>query len=79
MAPVVHSQWLEHGWWIEAEGMHKSYLWITDFTVEEGRYWIALGHSFGVIEAMSGTANGRMPRKRAPTFRNDATGTFSIR
>jgi hypothetical protein len=55
MAPKVHSKWLEHGWRIVANAIEKPFLWITDFPIEEGRYWSTLGNSYGVIESLVGT------------------------
>jgi hypothetical protein len=49
MALKVGNEWKEHGWWIKVDGTQKPVLWITFYTVVEGRYWSAVGKSFGEI------------------------------
>ena len=58
MAPKVHLWWLDHGWWFVAHGTRRPVLWITDFPIEEGRYWAALSSLYGVVGALLGTIDG---------------------
>ena len=43
----------EHGWWIKVDATQKHVLWITSYTVVEGRYWSAVGKSFREISTIS--------------------------
>jgi hypothetical protein len=53
MALQVGNEWKEHGWWIKVDATQKPVLWITSYMVVEGRYWSAVGISFGEILAIS--------------------------
>jgi hypothetical protein len=53
MALKVGNEWKEHGWWIKVDATQKPVLWITSYTVVEGRYWSAVGKSFGEISTIS--------------------------
>jgi hypothetical protein len=53
MALKVGNEWKEHGWWIKVDTTQKPVLWITSYTVVEGRYWSAVGKSFGEISTIS--------------------------
>jgi hypothetical protein len=53
MALKVGNEWEEHGWWIKVDATQKHVLWITSYTVVEGRYWSAMGKSFGEISTIS--------------------------
>jgi hypothetical protein len=53
MALKVGNEWKEHGWWIKVDGTQKPMLWITSYTVVEGRYWSAVGKSFGNFLSIS--------------------------
>jgi hypothetical protein len=53
MALKVGNEWKEHGWWIKVLATQKPVLWITSYTVVEGRYWSAVGKSFGEISTIS--------------------------
>jgi hypothetical protein len=53
MALKVGNEWKEHGWWIKVDATQKPVLWITFYTVVEGRYWSATGKSFGEILTIS--------------------------
>jgi hypothetical protein len=39
MALTVGNEWKEHGWWIKVDATQKPVLWITSYTVVEGRHW----------------------------------------
>jgi len=60
MALKVHSNWLEHGWWIELNATWNPNLWTTEFAIEEGHQWSPLGSTNGIIMALVGTANARV-------------------
>jgi hypothetical protein len=47
------NEWKEHGWWIKVDATQKPMLWITSYTVVEGRYWSTVGKSFGEILTIS--------------------------
>jgi hypothetical protein len=47
------NEWKEHGSWIKVNATQKPVLWITSYTVVEGRYWSAVGKSFGEISTIS--------------------------
>jgi hypothetical protein len=49
----VGNEWKEHGWWIKVDATQKPVLWITSYTVVEGRYWSAVEKSFGEISTIS--------------------------
>jgi hypothetical protein len=49
----VGNEWKEHGWWIKVDATQKPVLWITSYTVVEGRYWSAMRKSFGEISTIS--------------------------
>jgi hypothetical protein len=53
MALKVRNEWKEHGWWIKVDATQKPVLWITSYTVVEGRYWSAVEKSFGEISTIS--------------------------
>jgi hypothetical protein len=53
MALKVGNEWKEHDWWIKVDATQKLVLWITSYTVVEGRYWSAVGKSFGEISTIS--------------------------
>jgi hypothetical protein len=53
MALKVGNEWKEHSWWIKVDATQKPVLWITSYTVVEGRYWYAVGKSFGEISTIS--------------------------
>jgi hypothetical protein len=53
MALKVGNEWKEHGWWIKVNATQKPVLWITSYMVVEGRYWSAVGKSFGEISTIS--------------------------
>jgi hypothetical protein len=53
MALKVGNEWKEHGWWIKVDATQKPVLWITSYTVVEGRYWSIVGKSFGEISTIS--------------------------
>jgi hypothetical protein len=53
MALQVGNEWKEHGWWIKVDATQKPVLCITSYMVVEGRYWSAVGISFGEILAIS--------------------------
>jgi hypothetical protein len=53
MALKVGNEWKEHGWWIKVDATQKHVLWITSYTVVEGRYWSAVDKSFGEISTIS--------------------------
>jgi hypothetical protein len=53
MALKVGNEWKEHGWWIKVDATQKPVLWITYYTVVEGRYWSAVEKSFGEISTIS--------------------------
>ena len=53
MALKVGNEWKEHGWWIQVNATEKPVLWITSYLVVEGRYWFAVGKSFGEILTIS--------------------------
>jgi hypothetical protein len=53
MALKVGNEWKEHDWWIKVDATQKPVLWITSYTVVEGRYWSAVGKSFGEISTIS--------------------------
>ena len=47
MALKVGNEWKEYGWWIQVNATQKLVLWITSYTVMEGRHWSVVGKSFG--------------------------------
>jgi hypothetical protein len=53
MALKVGNEWKEHSWWIKVDATQKPVLWIMSYTVVEGRYWSAMGKSFGEISTIS--------------------------
>jgi hypothetical protein len=53
MALKVGNEWKEHGWRIKVDATQKPVLWITSYTVVEGRYWSAMRKSFGEISTIS--------------------------
>jgi hypothetical protein len=53
MVLKVGNEWKEHGWWIKVDATQKPVLWIKSYTVVEGRYWSAMGKSFGEILTIS--------------------------
>jgi hypothetical protein len=53
MALKVENEWKEYGWWIKVDATQKPVLWIMSYTVVEGRYWSAVGKSFGEISTIS--------------------------
>ena len=53
MALKVGNEWKEHGWWIHVDTTQKPMLWITSYTMVEGRHWSAMGKSFGEILTIS--------------------------
>jgi hypothetical protein len=53
MALKVGNEWKEHGWWIKVDATQKPMLWIMSYMVVEGRYWSAVGKSFGEISTIS--------------------------
>jgi hypothetical protein len=53
MALKIGNEWKEHGWWIKVDATQKPVLWITSYTVVEGRYWSAVEKSFGEISTIS--------------------------
>jgi hypothetical protein len=53
MALKVGNEWKEYGWWIKVDATQKPVLWITSYTVVEGRYWSAVEKSFGEISTNS--------------------------
>jgi hypothetical protein len=53
MALKVRNEWKEHGWWIKVDATQKPVLWITSYTVVEGRYWSTVEKSFGEISTIS--------------------------
>jgi hypothetical protein len=53
MALKVGNEWKEHGWWIKVDATQKHVLWITSYTVVEGRYWFAVEKSFREISTIS--------------------------
>jgi len=57
MAMKVHSDWLEHGWWIDLDDTGNPNLWTTEFAIEEGQEWSPLGSTSGILMAVAGTAN----------------------
>ena len=57
MALKIGNDWKEHGWWIQVDASQKPVLWITSYPVVEGRYWAAVGKSFGEISAISASGS----------------------
>jgi hypothetical protein len=53
MALKVGNDWEEYGWWIKVDATQKPVLWITSYTMVEGRYWSVVGKSFGEISTIS--------------------------
>jgi hypothetical protein len=53
MALKVGNEWKEHGWWLKVDATQKPVLCITSYAVVEGRYWFAVGKSFGEISTIS--------------------------
>ena len=53
MALKVGNKWKKQGWWIQVDATQKHVLWITSYTVVEGRYWSTLEKSFGEILTIS--------------------------
>ena len=53
MALKVGNEWKKHGWWIQVDATQKPVLWITSYTVVEGRHWSTVGKSFGEISTIS--------------------------
>jgi hypothetical protein len=53
MALKVGNEWKEQSWWIKVDATQKPVLWITSYMVVEGRYWSAVGKSFGEISTIS--------------------------
>jgi hypothetical protein len=53
MALKVGNEWKEYGWWIKVNATQKLVLWITSYTVVEGRYWSTVEKSFGEISTIS--------------------------
>jgi hypothetical protein len=57
MALKVGNEWKEHGWWIKVDATQKPMLWITSYTVVEGRYWSVVEKSFGEISTITPSAS----------------------
>jgi hypothetical protein len=53
MVLKVGNEWKKHSWWIKVDATQKHVLWITSYTVVEGRYWSAVGKSFREILTIS--------------------------